>query len=303
MIMKNWLRYISRVLIVLLFVNTSCSVTRGSQTSDKKSEKEGCGENFSSLVLEDNGDILFETRSENIVYPASLVKVMTIYLVFEALKKGELSPNQILKVSARGQEISNVNKYTTLHLKEGDEITVKEAIRATIVKSFNGAAVTLSEAVAGNEWRFVRKMNEKAEELGMIRTSFRNSTGLHGEGQYTTTYDLARLVMAIRKDFPKYYHLFGLKEFTYKKVTYKTHNHILLEYEGAEGMKTGFTSMAGSNLIGIAKRKEKRVISVLLSCVNHKNRDQLTKELFDKAFVTLGKDNDKLSPMFKLAAH
>ncbi len=113
-----------------------------------------------------------------------------------------------------------LNKINTLKLKQGDKITVKQAIGAVIVKSFNEAAVTLAEGVAGDEWEFARKMNEKARELKMLNTSFRNASGLHEEGQYTTSYDLARLVKAIKQDFPEYYKLFSLKEFTYKNKKY-----------------------------------------------------------------------------------
>lgn len=277
---KKRLKQISNFLVILFFVNAAYA-----------SEEKGCSKNYSSLVLRENGDILFNTRAEKIVYPASLTKLMTLYLTFEALQKHKISPNQLLSISAYGEEISNVNKYNTLHLKQGNKITIKEAIQAVIVKSYNEAAVTLAEGVAGNEWKFVRKMNEKAEELGMISSSFANSTGLHGEGQYTTAYDMARLSLALKEDFPEYYHLFSLKQFTYNNILYKTHNHVLAEYKGAEGMKTGFTNAAGYNLISIARKGNERVISVLLSCESYKKRDDFTKRLFDKAFHRIADDD------------
>ncbi|MBU6339026.1 MAG: D-alanyl-D-alanine carboxypeptidase [Rickettsiales bacterium] len=248
-------------------------------------EEKGCGKDYYSLLLKDDGEILSDVKADVTAYPASLTKLMTLYLTFEALEKGEISIEQNIKVSARGEEVSKVNKNNSLHLKEGDKITVRDAVKGVIVKSFNEASVSLAEAVSGDEWKFVRKMNEKAEELGMNRTSFRNSSGLHEVGQYTTAYDLARLTLALKNDFPGYYHLFSLKHFSYKGTKYVTHNHVLAEYKGAEGMKTGFTNASGFNLISIAKKHDVRVISVLLNCETYKKRDKFTKKLFDDIFA------------------
>jgi D-alanyl-D-alanine carboxypeptidase len=253
-------------------------------------EEKGCSKVYSSLVFEEKtGNILSQTRSDEAFYPASLVKVMTLYLTFEALKNHKITFNQNLTVSERGAEISRVNKYNTLHLKAGDQLSVSEAIQAVIVKSFNEAAIALAEAVAGNEWNFVIEMNKKALDLGMINTSFRNASGLHEEEQYTTSYDLARLTRAIKEDFPQYYHFFAQKEFKYHGIKYKTHNHLLLEYKGTQGMKTGFTKASGFNLITLAKRRDKTVISVLLGCSSDKKRDKFTKYLLNEAFRKLQK--------------
>lgn len=263
--------------------------------------EEGCSHNYSSLVIEEDGDVLFQKRPENIVYPASLTKVMTLYLTFEALEQQKIQPTQKIVFSGYAEEISNINTTNTLHIKSGDTITVRDAIRAVIVKSMNEAAIALAEAVAGDEWHFVRKMNDKAEELGMYHTSYRNATGLHAQGQYTTNYDLARLTLAIKNDFPEYYHLFSLKEFSYHNKTYKTHNHVLAEYKGAEGLKTGFTKASGFNLISVAKRKDKRVISVLTSCASHQKRDALTKELLNQSFTKIANQEHKPRARFTLA--
>ncbi len=248
--------------------------------------QEGCSKVYSYLIFNSkNGDVISEEKSTKISYPASLVKLMTLYLTFEALENNKIKQEQVLTVSAKVEEIARVNKINSLKLKEGDKITVKEAIRGTIVKSFNETAEILAEAVAGDEWHFVRKMNDKAKKLGMNDTSFRNPSGLHEEGQYTTTYDLARLVLALQKDFPEYYHLFSLKEFKYRDTKYETHNNVLLDYKGAEGMKTGFTNASGFNLISIAKKNNYKVVSILLGCSTSKARDQFTKSLLDNAFL------------------
>lgn len=247
-----------------------------------------CNDIYSALVFrEDDGEILFENRSDQICYPASLVKVMTLYLTFDALAKQKLTMDQNITVSERGEEVSKVNKVNTMRLRQGDKITVKQAISALIVKSFNEAAVTLAEAISGDEWSFARKMNETAKKLKMYNTSFRNASGLHEEGQYTTAYDLARLIQALKKDFPQYYGLFALKDFSYRGKKYETHNFVLLEYNGAEGMKTGFTNASGYNLISAAKRNNQRIFSILLGCGNNNKRDEFTMELLDDGFDKL----------------
>jgi D-alanyl-D-alanine carboxypeptidase len=247
-----------------------------------------CNDIYSALVFrEDDGEILFENRSELFYYPASLVKLMTLYLTFEALHKGKIAMDQELTVSERGEEVSKVNKVNTMRLKKGNKITVKEAIGALIVKSFNEAAVTLAEGVADDEWEFVRKMNKKAQALKMYNTSFRNSSGLHEDGQYTTSYDLARLVRALKENYPQYYSLFSLKKFHYNSQEFETHNYVLLEYKGAEGMKTGFTKASGYNLISSATRNKQRIFSIVLGCGNNEKRDDFTMELLDDGFSKL----------------
>ncbi len=254
--------------------------------------QEGCSDNYSSLVFnEENGEICYEERSEKFVYPASLTKLMTLYLTFEAIEQKKLSLDQILTISERGEEISNVNKINSLHLKAGDQISVRDAINAAIVKSFNEAAVTLAEAVSDNEWDFVRKMNEKAKKLGMINTSFRNSTGLHEEGQYTTSYDLARLVVAMKRDFPQNSDMFSQKFFHFKDKEYKTTNNLLFSYQGIEGMKTGFTKASGFNLISVAKKDNLRLVSILLSCKSEEKRNAFTVRLLNDSFYNIANKN------------
>jgi D-alanyl-D-alanine carboxypeptidase len=244
-----------------------------------------CGKNYSYLVFDvESREVLLQKDAEIILYPASLTKVMTLHLVFDALKSGKLNLDQKLVFSARGEEVSKVNKVNTLNAKEGDKISVRQAIQAVIIKSFNEAAVVLAEAVAGDEWNFARLMNKKAQELGMINSSFRNSSGLHEDGQYTTSYDLARLVISIKKNHQNFYHFFAQKKFTYRGNEYETANKIINSYEGAEGMKTGFTNAAGFNLISTAKYRDKRVGAVVMSCSDSNLRYRLSEELLDRGF-------------------
>jgi len=250
-----------------------------------------CGEKNAYIVFDyESKNIITENNSEKIIYPASLVKLMTAYLTFEAIEKKQINFDQEIEVSEKSEEISKINKVNTLNLKAGDLITVKNALEALIVKSFNEASVSLSEIIAEDERSFVRLMNKKALELGMINTSFANSSGLHEEGQYTTVRDLARLVMAIKKDYPQYNYFFSLKKFNYKGIKHKSHNHVLNSYKWANGMKTGYTRMAGYNLISSASKNKKSIISILVGCESLKKRDQLSIYFLDSSFKKL---NDK----------
>ncbi len=244
-----------------------------------------CGKNYSALVFDpETGEVFFENQSDTIIYPASLTKLMTLYLTFEALKEKKLSLEDELVASNRVVAASKVNKTNTLNLKIGDKISVSQAIKGSIVKSYNELTVMLAEKISGSEWQFARDMNLAARDLGMLFTNFHNASGLHSLGQFTTGGDLAILVLALKQDFPEYYHFFSLKEFTYEKQKYLSHNNVLLKYKGAEGMKTGFTNAAGFNLITTAKRDKKRVIAVLTGCESTSKRDNFTKQLLDLAF-------------------
>lgn len=281
------------LLIFTILLSLSNLTFASEEIAENESMFEECSNQYSVLIFhEKNDEILYSKRADKIIYPASLVKLMTLYLTFEAIELNKIKADDKIVASKRAQEVSEVNKINTLHLVAGDTLTVREAIRALIVKSFNEAAVMLSEKISDNEWNFVRAMNLKASELGMINTSFKNSSGLHEEGQYTTAYDLARLAKALKKDFPDYYHLFSLKEFKYKDRTYPTHNHVLVDYKGAEGMKTGFTRASGFNLITSAKKGQDRVISVLTSCASYEKRDQFMAQLLDHSFSNINNVSD-----------
>ncbi len=272
---NSFKKFIQKLLLFFLyfftFLNTSIA--------------QECGKDYSALVFNlETGNILFESQADKIIYPASLTKLMTLYLTFEALKEKKLNLKDNLFASSRAVSISKVNKINTLNLAEGDKISVEQAIKGLIVKSFNELTVMLAEKITGSEWRFAHYMNLKAKDLKMSFTNFRNASGLHNRGQFTTNEDLAKLVLAIKKNFPEYYHLFSLKEFTYKDRKYLTHNNILLEYKGADGMKTGFTNAAGFNLIASAQQGKKRIILILTSCESAEKRDDFTEQLLDLAF-------------------
>jgi D-alanyl-D-alanine carboxypeptidase len=247
-----------------------------------------CKDTHSSLVFKEDDFLnISEKEAGKKIYPASLVKIMTAFLVFEAIEENKISLDQVLTISPRSNFTSYINKVTTLHLKIGDQITVKDALYGMIIMSFNGAAVALAEEIAGSEWKFSHMMNKKAMEIGMYNSNFRNASGLHDKNQYTTAYDLKKLIIAIKNKFPQYYYIFGLKEIEIFDQKYNSHNDVLMTYDGAEGMKTGFTSISGFNLISSAYKQDHRIFSILLSCESSDIRNKVTKNMLDMAFAKL----------------
>ncbi|MBP5343835.1 MAG: D-alanyl-D-alanine carboxypeptidase [Alphaproteobacteria bacterium] len=235
----------------------------------------------SCLVADVDSGYIFEKENATTPYPpASLTKVMTLYLTFSALKQGWIKMEDPLPISewAASQEPSN------LDLVPGDTITVREAILALIIKSANDVAVVLGEALGGTEEKFATMMTQAAIQLGMHNTSFKNASGLHHPEQYSCAKDLAILTLALIKNYPEYYPLFATPSFTYHNREYQTHNHVLQDYIGAEGLKTGYISAVGYNIISTAKQNDTRLVGIVIggdSCVQ---RDEKVKSLLDRAF-------------------
>lgn len=236
---------------------------------------------MSCLVADvDSGYIFTRQNMETPLPPASLTKVMTLYLTFSALDKGWLKMDSKLPISewAASQEPSN------LGLIPGDTITVREAILALIVKSANDVAVVLAEALAPSERDFANMMTQAAAQLGMAQTVFKNASGLYHPQQLSSAQDMAILTLATIKNFPHYYPLFSSQSFTYHGQEYKTHNHVLTDYQGAEGFKTGYISAVGYNIISTAKRNNRRLVGIVIGDQSVKERDNYVKALLDSGF-------------------
>lgn len=240
-----------------------------------------------SIVIDaDTGNIILENNPNQLWFPASLTKVMTLYLVFKALKSGQIHLQEKLTVS---KLVANQPPYR-LGLISGNTLTIEQAILAVATRSANDAAFLLAEHLAKTEKNFALKMNIQAKALGMNNTMFYNSTGLPNAKQVTTARDMAILAQAILHDFPKDYKSFSTPNFTYKKKSYSNINGFLNVYSGADGIKTGFTCGSGYNIIASAKRSNKRLIAILLGA---KNRHMRTKEiiaLLDKGFKKVDPD-------------
>lgn len=233
------------------------------------------------VVDADSGAVLYENDSTVPWYPASLTKMMTIYLAFEAIDEGRLSLADIITASAHAA----AQPPTRLGLKEGYVLTVDDAIRAIITRSANDVAVALAERLAGHEETFAAFMTVQARVLGMTATQFRNATGLPDHDQVTTARDMAVLGRALLKDFPHYYHYFSARAFSFGGRTLPTYNGILTSYPGADGIKTGFTCGSGYNLVASARRGGRRLIGVLLGSSTRGGRAGEMARLLDRGFA------------------
>jgi D-alanyl-D-alanine carboxypeptidase len=236
---------------------------------------------YAALVIDaETGEIIEASDATTPWYPASLTKMMTVYLAFEKLAAGQLTLDEKLKVSrhAAGQQ------PTKLGLDPDEIITVKQAILATIVRSANDAAVVLAERIGGTERYFAVLMSEKARALGMTQTQFWNASGLPHDKQTTTARDMALLGQALLHDFPEYYHFFDTRSISYNGRSLSTYNGILGSYAGADGIKTGFTCGSGYNLVASAVRDGRRLIGVVLGGKTRAGRNSEMVKLLDRAF-------------------
>ncbi|KAB2940368.1 MAG: D-alanyl-D-alanine carboxypeptidase [Hyphomicrobium sp.] len=238
-----------------------------------------------ALVIElSNNKVLYAEDADSPWYPASLTKIMTAYLVFEALKAGKLDLNTRIPCSAA----ANAQPPSKIGVAVGNELTVNVALNALIIKSANDAAVMLAEAVAGSEAAFVAQMNATAKRLGMERTVFVNPNGLPAPNQVTTARDLAKLARAVLKDFPEYEYLWAKPEMRLGKSRMVTHNGLLRSFEGADGMKTGFTCDSGFNVVATASRDGRRIIAVVLGDHSSGERNVRAASLLEYGFQQHG---------------
>ncbi len=234
-----------------------------------------------SFVLDINtGKILHNDNAHKKIYPASITKLMTLYLAFDALEKGKISMHTMLPVSKHAQSM----KPGKLWLTAGQKISVHDAILSLIVKSANDSSVVIAEALAGSEDKFAQIMTMKAKELGMYHTQFANASGWHDKRQYSTASDLAKLGLAIREDHRKYYPLFRKTSFVYKGNMIKGHDKVVAQYVGAEGLKTGFHSQSGFNLMTTASRNGKSLLAVVTGGQSAAHRTNRMVTLLDRHF-------------------
>lgn len=235
-----------------------------------------------SIVVDaETGAVLYESNSRTQTYPASLTKMMTLYLLFEALESKRFSLDDDLPVSARAAN----QPPTDLRLQAGASIQVRKAIQALVVQSANDVAVVIAEAIGGSEDKFARLMTKTAKQLGMKQTVFKNASGLPNSGQLTTARDMAILARALMSRFPDYYEFFNTQSFRYNGRTYQTHNRVLKNYPGADGLKTGYTRASGYNLATSVERNGHRLIGIVLGGKSARSRDAQMMALLDQGFV------------------
>lgn len=216
---------------------------------------------YAAIVMDAaTGEVLYQKRADSPRYPASVTKLMTFYLAFEALSTGKLHETDMIVVSP----FAASQAPTKLGLRAGDSIDAGDALHAMAVHSANDMAVAVAERIGGTESRFAAMMTLKAQELGMTHSHFVNPNGLPDSRHVSSARDIAILCQALLRDFPQYYHYFGDEEFTYRGLTYRNTNHLLGQMPGVDGFKTGFTNAAGYNLAASAVRDGHRLITVVL---------------------------------------
>ena len=236
---------------------------------------------YASLVMDvRTGEVLRARHADVQRYPASLTKIMTLYMVFEALDTGRWSLKTRLKVSrtAAGRP------QTRLGLKAGQTIAVKDAIRALVVRSANDVATVVAENHSGTESRFARRMTERARALGMSRTTFRNASGLPDRRQKSTARDMARLAIMIQRHYPQYYRYFRHKTFKYRGRTYKNHNRLLKSYSGTDGIKTGYIRASGFNLVTSVRRNGHHLVGVVFGGKTPQRRNSHMVKILNEGF-------------------
>lgn len=236
---------------------------------------------YAAIVVDaETGEVLFARHADSRRYPASLTKMMTLYLTFEALNEGRVHLTDVLTISPRAAS----QPPSKLGLAAGQTITLDNAMRATAVRSANDMAVAIGEHIGGSEARFTNMMTLKAEQLGMTQTRYVTANGLPDARQLTSARDQAILARAIMRDFPQYYSYFGLHDWAYNGRDYRNTNGLLATGNGYDGMKTGYTNASGYNLAASAVRDGKRLITIVLGGRSTASRNAHVAELMDTGF-------------------
>ncbi|MBB4075845.1 D-alanyl-D-alanine carboxypeptidase [Bartonella fuyuanensis] len=239
------------------------------------------------------GHILKHNQAFKRWYPASLTKLMTAYVIFRAMNRGEISPNKHITIS---EYAAKAPAYHSGY-KAGSVLTLDTALSITMVKSTNDLAIAMSEAVAGSQKAFVRKMNSEAKRLGMFGTHFANASGLPNPQNYSTARDIALLAVQIRREFPQYAHYFSIPAIDFgnnQKIQHNS-NHLIGRFYGIDGMKTGFICASGFNIVASATRNKRTIIAVILGANNISEREEKAAQLLETGFLHQG------SPQLTLA--
>jgi len=272
------------VFLFCLALLTGLLATDVAEAAKAKPQRKPAIGGYSSIIIDAaTGKVLHEDNADAQKFPASLTKMMTLYMIFDALDAGKITLGTTWKVSKHAESMSP----TKLGLDAGDSISVRDVILGLITKSANDAAAVAAEALGGTEDRFGDLMTHRARRLGMANTTFQNASGLPDPGQVTTARDMARLSRALIRDFPHYYGYFSTPEFTYAGRRHANHNRLMNWYEGADGIKTGFIRASGFNLSASAVRDNRRIIGVVMGGPSPVARDQYMGKLLDIGFSRL----------------
>ena len=281
----NLRRFIVASLAVALLIPALGITTADAARHHRKHIVHHQEDRFAEIVLEaSTGYVLSERNADKRLYPASLTKMMTLYMAFDALEDGTLSKNQRLTVSRH----ASAQEPSSLGLSPGDTIRVEDAILSIATKSANDSAVVLAEALGGSEEHFARMMTEKASDLGMTGSHFLDASGLFRPGHYSTARDMAILSRALILNHPRYYHYFSTESFTYNGQVMPNHNHLMSSYRGMDGLKTGYVYASGYNLAASAVRNGTRLIGVIFGGRTAKSRNNAMAQLLNQSFASIG---------------
>ena len=250
------------------------------------------------LVDAETGQVLRELNADVVTYPASLTKMMTLYLTFEALNQGRIRLDTPFVVSSYAAS----RAPSKLALEPGETVSTQELVLGVITKSANDAATVLAEGLGGSEANFAQMMTAKAHQLGMTQTFYHNASGLPDPDQRTTARDIARLALALYHSFPREYRYFATREFYFRGELVRSHNHLLDWYPGADGIKTGFINDSGFNLAASAVRNGHRLIGVIMGGRTWRSRDQQMGALLDQGFADLAAQHNNAAPVVAAAA-
>ena len=247
--------------------------------SKRAAASESYSPRYADIVVDANtGDVLHSTNPDAQRHPASLTKIMTLYLLFEQLEAGKIRLDSQMEVSAH----ASVQSPTKLGVRPGQTLMVEDAVKALVTKSANDAAVVIAEALAGSEDQFAILMTRKARALRMTRTVYKNASGLPNSDQVTTARDQALLGLAIQDRFPRYYRYFATESFAYRGVRMANHNRLLGRVEGVTGIKTGYTNASGFNLVSAVQRGDRRLVAVVLGGASGGARDAKMRGLIEQ---------------------
>ena len=236
---------------------------------------------FSSLTVDARtGKVLYQKDPDGLRHPASLTKMMTLYVLFQDLKSGRIKRSTQLRVSRRAASMAP----SKLGLKPGATISVDDAIKALVTKSANDVAATIGENLGGTESNFAARMTRVAHSIGMSRSTFYNASGLPNPKQYTTARDMATLGLRLMRDFPQYYPYFRITAFNYRGQTIRSHNRLVGHFNGTDGIKTGYTAASGFNLVTSTKRGDKRLVGVVLGGRSTAARNTYMMVMLEKMF-------------------
>lgn len=273
-------------IVILLILFSFALKQNGAYSAEKKAKSKKTSvavRKDAALVIDaDSGKVLYQSYANSKRHPASLTKLMTLYLTFDALKKGTIQLSDTVTVSKNAASQPRMN----IALKTNDSISIQTLISSLVVVSANDSAVVLAEKIGKTEYSFAKLMTTRAHELGMKNTTFKNASGLHSPSQVTTANDMAKLMMALKRDFPEYYSMLSELKFSYKGIEYFSHTNVMKNYKGVKAAKTGYIRASGFNLIVGAEKGKKNIVAVVMGGVTAKARDNQMVQLLNKNLVT-----------------